>query len=43
MILVMQKQVITEDEEGEVMALKDRLAVYNLDSSPEPSEGRLIL
>ncbi|CAM8927292.1 unnamed protein product [Rhodiola kirilowii] len=32
-----KKQVVTDDEEDEVMALKDRLATYNLDSSPESS------
>uniref|UniRef100_A0A7N0T385 DNA topoisomerase 2 n=1 Tax=Kalanchoe fedtschenkoi TaxID=63787 RepID=A0A7N0T385_KALFE len=33
-----KKQVAMDDVEDEVMALKDRLAAYNLDSSPEHSE-----
>ena len=38
-----QVVVEEEDEDDEVLALKDRLAAYNLDSSPDKSAGMLII
>lgn len=32
-----------EDDDDEVLELKDRLAAYKIDSSPDRSEGKIII